>query len=92
MQYSDNALDEDLTRLTGAWADLQSSRARDAVYSFLTIVFDTVEWWTVDGKVRGRAQSPRILHDSKCRLRVSFCYELPSAALAEVEILLKTTD
>ena len=39
-----------------------------------------------------REQSPRILHDSQCRLRVSFCFELPSAALAEVEKSLKTME
>jgi hypothetical protein len=56
MDYSNEALDEDLTRLTGAWASLQSSRARDSVYEFLTVVFDLVEWWTVDGKDKSRAR------------------------------------
>jgi hypothetical protein len=56
MQYSNEALDEDLTRLTGAWAALQSSRARDSVYDFLTVVHDLVDWWTVDGKDKSRAR------------------------------------
>jgi len=56
MEYSNEALDEDLTRLTGAWAALQSSRARDSVYEFLTVVFDLVDWWMADGKAKGRAR------------------------------------
>ena len=36
-----------------------------------------------------REQSPRILHESMCRLRVSFCFELPNAALTVVEKSLK---
>jgi hypothetical protein len=56
MEYSNDALDEDITRLTGAWAELQSSRARDSVYEFLTVVFDLVDWWKVDGKDKSRAR------------------------------------
>jgi hypothetical protein len=39
-----------------------------------------------------REQSPRILHESKCRLRVSFWFELPNAALAEVEKSVKSME
>jgi len=55
-QYSNDALDEDITRLTGAWAALQSSRDRGAVYAFLSVVYELVDWWTVDGKDKSRAR------------------------------------
>jgi hypothetical protein len=43
--YSVAALQQDLLRLRGAWKKLQSSRNRDAVYGYLTEVFELVAWW-----------------------------------------------
>jgi hypothetical protein len=36
---------EDLLRLRTAWEECQASRKRDAIYVYLTAVFDLVAWW-----------------------------------------------
>ncbi len=37
-----------LLRLQNEWETFQSTNARDAVYRYLTAVFDLVSWWSVD--------------------------------------------
>jgi hypothetical protein len=54
--YSEEALEQDLFRVESAWEDCQSSRERDAIYGYLTAVFDLVAWWTADGREAERAQ------------------------------------
>jgi hypothetical protein len=46
--YSKEALKQDLRRLRNAWHDCQARRDRDAVYGYLTAVFDLVSWWTAE--------------------------------------------
>ena len=49
-------LRQDLQRLRTAWEESQASRARDAIYQYLTAVFDLVAWWVADNRAieRGR--------------------------------------
>lgn len=65
MQYSNEALDQDLARVADAWADLQSSHARDSVYSYLTAIYEVVEWWSADGKAESRARRALARHNIK---------------------------
>lgn len=43
--FTDQALKVNLERLEAAWEDYQSSRDRDGVYRYLTVVFELVSWW-----------------------------------------------
>jgi len=49
-------LKQDLLRLRNAWRDFQESRDRDAVYGYLTAVFDLVAWWTAEARALDRAR------------------------------------
>ena len=54
--YTKEALKQDLLRLRNAWDECQRSRDRDAVYIYLTAVFDLVAWWSADGRALDRAR------------------------------------
>jgi hypothetical protein len=54
--YSAAALREDLTRVRRAWEDCQSSRDRNAIYGYLSAVFDLVMWWQAEDRAISRAQ------------------------------------
>jgi hypothetical protein len=54
--YTKQALKQDLLRLRNAWRDFQESRDRDAIYDFLTAVFNLVTWWMADGHALDRAR------------------------------------
>ena len=54
--YSDAALQRDLERLREAWEAFQSSRKRNAVYKYLSSVFDLVAMWEAEGRAIGRAR------------------------------------
>jgi hypothetical protein len=47
--YSSEALRQDLRSLRIAWDDCQSNRSRDAIYAYLSAVYDLVAWWTAEG-------------------------------------------
>lgn len=49
MVYTDKALHSDITRLGDAWSISQTSRDRDAIYPYLSAVFELIEWWTAEG-------------------------------------------
>ena len=49
-----------LLRLEGEWETVRASRNRDAIYGYLTAVFDLVSWWDQEGKAVNRAS--RVLH------------------------------
>ena len=49
-----------LLRLQNEWEMVQASHARDAVYGYLTAVFQIVSWWDLEGKAVKRAH--RALH------------------------------
>jgi hypothetical protein len=53
--YTTQALRQDLLRLRNAWEESQASRERDAIYSYLTAVFDLVAWWTAEKRALERA-------------------------------------
>ena len=53
--YTTRALRQDLLRVRNAWEECQASRDRDAIYTYLTAVFDLVSWWTAEGRALERA-------------------------------------
>jgi hypothetical protein len=62
-------LKQDLLRLRNAWRDFQESRDRDAVYGYLSAVFNLMAWWTADGRALDRARRALRLQNldaSKC--------------------------
>src|SRR6266496_3918530 len=54
--YTTQALQQDLLRVQNAWDECQSHRERDAIYSYLTAVFDLVAWWAAEGAAVERAR------------------------------------
>ena len=60
--YTTQALKQDLLRVRTAWEDCQANRARNAIYSYLTAVFDLVAWWTAEGHALERAHKALRLH------------------------------
>jgi len=54
--YTTQALRRDLERLRNTWDECQSDRSRDAIYCYLSAVFDLVEWWTAEGRALERAR------------------------------------
>jgi len=54
--YTDEALKQDLLRVQIAWDESQARRERDAIYTYLTAVFDLVAWWMAEGRALERAQ------------------------------------
>jgi hypothetical protein len=60
--YSTQALRQDLTRVRSPWEDCQGSRDRNAIYGYLTAVFDLVMWWAAEGRVARRARLALRLH------------------------------
>jgi hypothetical protein len=54
--YTDEALKQDLLRVRNAWDECQASRERDAIYVYLTAVFDLVAWWAAENRALERAQ------------------------------------
>jgi hypothetical protein len=47
---------QDLQRVRNAWDDCQASRDRNAIYGYLTAVYDLVAWWTAEGRDVDRAR------------------------------------
>ena len=58
--FSTEALRANLLRLQNEWETVQASRDRDAIYQYLTAVFELVSWWAKEGKAVNRAH--RALH------------------------------
>jgi hypothetical protein len=62
--YSTEALREDLDRVRNAWAKCQRRRRRDAIYTYLSAVYNLVAWWAAEGcdiKRARRALRSRLL-------------------------------
>jgi hypothetical protein len=53
--YTTQALRQDLLRVRNAWEESQTSRDRDAIYGYLTAVFNLVAWWTAEHRALERA-------------------------------------
>jgi hypothetical protein len=54
--YTDEALKQDLLRVQNAWDESQARRERDAIYTYLTAVFELVAWWMAENRALERAQ------------------------------------
>jgi hypothetical protein len=54
--YSKEALKQDLLRVRIAWEECHASRNRDAIYGYLSAVFDLVVWWAAEGQTVSRAR------------------------------------
>jgi len=54
--YTDEALKQDLLRVQNAWEESQARRERDAIYTYLTAVFELVAWWTAENRALQCAQ------------------------------------
>ncbi len=54
--YCKEALRQDLTRVRIAWDECQASRDRNAIYGYLTAVFDLVMWWAAEDREISRAR------------------------------------
>jgi hypothetical protein len=54
--YSKQALEQDLLRVRAAWEACQASRDRNAIYGYLSAVFDLVVWWAADDRAVSRAR------------------------------------
>jgi hypothetical protein len=54
--YSREALRQDLLRVRIAWEDCQASRARNAIYGYLSAVFELVMWWRAEDRAISRAR------------------------------------
>ena len=53
--YTNQALRQDLLRVRNAWEECQASRDRDAVYGYLSAVFDLIAWWVAEHRALERA-------------------------------------
>src|SRR5258707_15170974 len=60
--YSKEALRQDLLRVRNAWEESQSSRDRNAIYGYLSAVFDLVMWWAAENRAIDRARKALQLH------------------------------
>ncbi len=56
MGYPDVSLNQDIKRLRELWQKVQGDRDRDAVYDFLTAVYELVEWWAAERRAMDRAR------------------------------------
>jgi hypothetical protein len=54
--YSSAALRQDLERVRGVWDDCQSTRDRNAIYGYLSAVYNLVAWWAAEGREVDRAR------------------------------------
>ena len=69
--FSTEALRANLQRLENEWETVQASRDRDAIYQYLTAVFELVMWWAKEGKAVKRAHRAlapaRVFFDQRAR-------------------------
>ena len=54
--YSTEALRQDLVRVRNAWAKCQRRRRRDAIYTYVSAVYELVTWWAAEGRDVERAR------------------------------------
>jgi hypothetical protein len=53
--YTTQALRQDLLRVRNAWDECQANRDRDAIYNYLSAIFNLVAWWAVENRDLERA-------------------------------------
>lgn len=56
VSYPDRSLDQDLKRIRKIWEQMQSDRHRDAIYDYLTAVYEVVQAWKVERLAIDRAK------------------------------------
>jgi hypothetical protein len=56
IHYSKQALEQNLLRVRIAWETCQASRDRNAIYGYLTAVFELVAWWAAEDRAVSRAR------------------------------------
>src|ERR1700731_5120551 len=72
--YTTKALRQDLLRIRNAWEECQASRKRDAIYIYLTAVFDLVAWWAAEHRALERAHwATAVAEDLPMRRRGAIC-------------------
>ena len=54
--YSREALKQDLFRVRTSWEYCQANRDRNAIYGYLSAVFDLVMWWAAENCAVSRAR------------------------------------
>jgi hypothetical protein len=54
--YATEALRHDLDRVRLTWQDCQANRNRNAIYAYLSAVYDLVAWWRAEGRETDRAR------------------------------------
>ena len=74
--YTKQALKQDVQRVRTAWDECQGSRKRDAIYGYLTPLFDLISWWTAENRAVSRAHRAVRLHNV-----LPFDHEDPFAAI-----------
>jgi hypothetical protein len=67
--FSTEALKANLLRLENEWEAVQASRDRDAIYQYLTAVFELVSWWMHEGKAVEYACRALLLHRQRPLLK-----------------------
>jgi hypothetical protein len=53
--YTAEAIRQDIKRIRGIWAKCQRRRRRDAIYAYLSAVYELVTWWAAEGRAVERA-------------------------------------
>jgi hypothetical protein len=61
--YTIQALRQDLRRVRSAWDECQANRDRDAIYCYLTAVFNLVAWWVAENRAIERGRKALRLHN-----------------------------
>lgn len=56
VSYPDISLNQDIKRLREIWHKVQSDRDRDAIYDYLTALYELIEWWAVERRAVDRAE------------------------------------
>jgi hypothetical protein len=80
--YTTQALKQDLLRVQSAWDDCQVRRDRNAIYAYLTTVFDLVMWWKAEDRAISRTHwAPQL-----------YGLDLPNTDEAFAAIILCTAD
>jgi hypothetical protein len=54
--YPNVSLNQDIKRLREIWQKVQGDRNRDAIYGYLTAVYELIEWWTAEMLAIDRAK------------------------------------
>jgi len=70
--YSREGLKQDLFRVRTSWEYCQANRDRNAIYGYLSAVFDLVMWWKAEDRAITRARwALRLQGVPTCRLWTS---------------------